>query len=650
MKQKYLMWLFVVMLVLIFPASATSFNVTDNIIINLDNGAYITLSSGQNFSNTTEPVIKIYNSSDTPSSTLEINFNNTKVRWNTLSNHTISSIHYTSDNLTFTRTEISGYLNTTLKPVNSLSYYNFKVNGTINQTKLSDSNSYVWFNYSLNATSNFEISRNTLPSVLNITLSPLSASETNNLTVSLNGTDTEGSAITKHYLWYKNGVLNNSWNDTETVLYDNFTSGDSFYVKGYVNDGYENSSQLQSNTLIIGSNNSAPSLVGITLSSDTRKFGKNIFINTSSNITDNESSSVIFKTYYYSGADKIYLTNTTWFAPPNNASVNITIPWNDGLSHTIYAQVEDNGNASGYNNLTSSEVYATFTSDINPPVLLNNSLSKSRITPGTSLTIYMNTECDQTAGYSDCSINNVKVKILQPEVSYGNGNDGTGNWSMLYDGGTAWHYTYTSTSGVGAYYVDDYYITDNSNITKHDTSDLVFVVYTQTSSGGGGAPSIPSTNLTPTYNATQYVSDVLKIKLLTEGLPSSLTERITTCYMNSIFQTGEDCSSLIIFTEGINWYALLGVFLGAFLVLFGLAYQGGITKDEMINVGVDTAIYGILSLIIIQVLMFAGLNMYFLNYLFQSNLAGFIFASVALESMFITITSSSVYEIAKRYG
>ncbi len=392
------------------------------------------------------------------------------------------------------------------------------------------------------------------------------------------------------------------------------------------------------NTAIYGFlENTPPTLSGITLSSSTKKYGKNIFVNTTSPINDLENLSVTFRTYYYSGANKVYLGNSSWFITPNNVSVNITIPWNDGANHTIYAQVED-GSGSSTTNQTSVEVSTNFTSDITNPTLVSSSLSSSSIVIGKSVTILA-----QFNGQG-ADISSALVGVQRPNAN-------STNWSMTCGSGEIVSCTkiYTATSDIGQYNVLYFYPTDTAGITPAISSSLNFTTHTETSAGGGGGGGgTPSNNLTPLYNATQYVSDVLKIKLLTAGLPSELTEKITACYMNTVIQQvkGEDCSSLIIFTEGINWYALLGVFLGAFLVLFGL--YSNIPKEELL---INILIYGTLSIILIQVLMIFGLNMYFLNYLFQSNLPGFIFASVGLEAIFITIIGdyiSSEYIFRRR--
>ncbi len=78
------------LLILSISVSAASyFNTTDNILIDLYNGAYITILTPQYFMNNSELVIRIYNSTDTPASTLEIWFAGTYHRWTSVTNITL---------------------------------------------------------------------------------------------------------------------------------------------------------------------------------------------------------------------------------------------------------------------------------------------------------------------------------------------------------------------------------------------------------------------------------------------------------------------------------------------------------------------------------------------------------------------------------
>lgn len=326
---------------------------------------------------------------------------------------------------------------------------------------------------------------NSIPSITNITLTPINPTVIDNLTISSNETDADGDTLTKYYTWYKNSILQSAWNDLTTIIYSgNYTIGDLIYANVYVNDGYNNSSSLNSATVIIGSNNTAPSLNGITLSENTVKYGESIFINTTSNVTDLESSSIRLLTYYKNGGNNIYLNNSSWVTPPYNFSLIMVNPFNDGLNHTIYAVAEDNGNATQGEgtNLTSSEVEVMFISDNSPPYMINNSLSATSVTVGNSVIIYLNTDCTQTANHTDCNVVNATVKVSRPDAT-------SVNWTMTHSTGTLWYKTYTATSDIGLYTIDQYWVTDEVGNVGTDTSNLTFTVLassTSTPSGGGG--------------------------------------------------------------------------------------------------------------------------------------------------------------------
>ncbi len=87
--SKYIIMFSMMSFIMIIPVSASYFNTTNNILINLDNDAYITITAPQYFMNITDPVFKIYNSTDNPPSTLEIWFNGNFYRWTSTTNITL---------------------------------------------------------------------------------------------------------------------------------------------------------------------------------------------------------------------------------------------------------------------------------------------------------------------------------------------------------------------------------------------------------------------------------------------------------------------------------------------------------------------------------------------------------------------------------
>lgn len=371
--------------------------------------------------------------------------------------------------------------------------------------------------------------------------------------------------------------------------------------------------------------NTAPTLTGITLSSGSRKYNKNILVNTTANITDNESSSALFTTYYYNGSNKVFLGNSSWFILPANASANIAIPWNDGAAHTIYAQVIDNGDGANYNK-TSTEVSTTFTSDINPPFFINDSLSTTTITQGSSVTLYTHFDCNQTSGYDDCVISSVKVKVLRPDASYGVGDDGLGNWTMTNSNGTLWYKTYTATTNVGDYLINDYFFEDESGISGQNSSNLSFTVSEPLTGGGGGGGggggtviiNPPATPLTPSFN--------LSLIGITDGARNlSDISAINKCLTESLFLSNE-CSNAVTTTlkNTANWWTILGVPFASIFTIFLLNLVYPKKRSYL-----DAVIYSLLIIIFLLAMNLMGFNIFIWNYIYNNSLSAFTFFSFA---------------------
>ena len=93
-----------------------------------------------------------------------------------------------------------------------------------------------------------EFIENSKPSYTNIVL-------TNTSVPTLNATfemvDPEGDTVTNYVRWYKDGTLQPLLNDSTIILGDNLSAGQIWYFEVYGNDGYENSTPLPSNTLVI---------------------------------------------------------------------------------------------------------------------------------------------------------------------------------------------------------------------------------------------------------------------------------------------------------------------------------------------------------------------------------------------------------------
>ncbi len=477
-----------------------------------------------------------------------------------------------------------------------------------------------------------QFTENTAPSVVNITLSPSNPSVTDNLTVSMNGSDNEGDSLTKYYRWYKNGVLNTTWNDSTYVNYtNNFTTNDQIYVKGFVGDSYENGSELQSNTVIIGSSNSAPAFTALTLIPSTKKNNQTININ-ASGITD-DSTSWQLQTYYKNGSTPVYIANSSWV---NTSFINITatVPFTTGGAHIIYAVIYDSGNVTGQSNLTSSESQATFTSLTTDPTIESSSLSASSITVGGTVII--------TAQFNGqgANISSALVNVERPDATIA-------NWTMTCDSGEIVNCTksYTSTSDVGIYYIRYFYPSDNAGITAQISSILTFTASAVvTSSGGGGGGGGGVVYINPTPSMTSSVN--LSIIGVTEGSRSvSEVERINKCLTDSFFLSNECTNSAVIaIKEQTNWYTLFGVYIGSLATLFIL---GTMIKKKRSFI-YDPLIYSVITTVAVLGATLMGFNSVFLfNYLFNNSLSAFTFASFVMYGFVGTVLLDSYLKTDK---
>lgn len=500
--------------------------------------------------------------------------------------------------------------------------------------------SYDGYEYS-NWSNVTQFTENTAPNVVNISLSPSNPTATDNLTISMNGTDAEGDTLTKYYRWYKNGALNTSWNDSTYVnATGNYTAGDQIYVRGYVSDSYENSSELQSNIVIIGSQNSAPVLAGITLNPTNKKYNKNITVSTSSNITDTESTQVQLQVYRYISGNKNYFGNSSWVTLPNNASVEITIPWSDGIAHTIYAQAQDNGNATQdpTTNLTSSEVSATFTSNITSPTVNSSSVSPSSVTTGSNVTITI------TADGKGANISSANVTITRPDYT-----SVTLTLTCTYTSGDISTCTrsYTANSGAGTYSIDSFGLADDSNNTAIPTSSLTFEATAAGGGGGGGGGSGGGTTIIikETENATS-ATPLLTLKNITTGATEPQLQEISDCLTQSLFMENK-CSGYNygVVVEAMNWW----VFLGAFFASFGVVIGKGLYQDKQREWYTEPLLYGTTTTLILVILVAAGFNMYLLNYLIGSPKYAWTFVSTALWGGIVALAWDNYYYGKKKY-
>ena len=105
---------------------------------------------------------------------------------------------------------------------------------------------------------------NTLPVLSSASITPALVSVLDNLTC-VNGsvTDADADAITYSYAWYKNSVLQPAFN-TSIVSHSNTTFGESWQCGVTPKDPVGSGTMVLSNTITVGSNNTAPTVLSIT--------------------------------------------------------------------------------------------------------------------------------------------------------------------------------------------------------------------------------------------------------------------------------------------------------------------------------------------------------------------------------------------------
>ncbi len=475
-------------------------------------------------------------------------------------------------------------------------------------------------------TSNTQIP-NSIPVIADITIHPSPAYNTDNLTTTVNVTDADSDTLSYTYRWYINSTLNSTWNNWTIVNSSNLTTDAQIYAAVNVSDGYNTSSTVQSNTLIIGSSNIAPTILGISLNPASKKFNRSIYVNSTNNLTD-DGTLVRMQVYYKPTTDtKTFLGNSTWLSQPSNASVNITIPWSDGITHSIYARAEDT------TNLTSGEVYETFTSDITPPSVLTSSLSAASIYTGVHVKINM------TTSLSNGTVSNVSVHVSRPDTA-------SSDYVMITSDNITWNYTYTGTADTGSYYIEYFGMTDDSGNRRTETSSLTFTASTEVitggSGGGGGGGATTVIIKTDDANATQQL---LTFTNLTSGEGLKTLNELGLCFTSGLLLTNRCAqSSISIVDEPVNWWTLIGAYMGSAFVLFIIALRNDEKKQFLGNI----MLYGSSAWVMVVMLSFAGVNLYILNYAFNSPLGGLMFGSFAMWGGLVTVIGDSYSSYKRR--
>lgn len=186
----------------------------------------------------------------------------------------------------------------------------------------------------------------------------------------------------------------------------------------------------------------------------------NIFINAS--CTDTNLQNLTIKLYNSTLANINSTTSTT---------TPFAINYTNLLNSTHYYNITCFDKALNVN--YSSTINTTI--DTVLPFLINNSLSVSTLTTGSTLSIYADVNDSLTP------LSSISVIIVDANNVSISGSP----FSMSLLSGTSWRYNYI-TSPTGTFYVRNYTITDAASNVNVTTSNLSFIVNPVGSSGGGG--------------------------------------------------------------------------------------------------------------------------------------------------------------------
>ena len=323
--------------------------------------------------------------------------------------------------------------------------------------------SYDGYSFSPYTTSD-SFTVNTNPSITNVTLTPDPTAVEDDLTTNNNtATDADGDPITLYYKWYKNAILQPSLT-TSTVNASNTSNGELWKVGIIPNDGYENGTEVQSQTVEIGSSNSAPTLTGVNID---KSYPLKRYVNftiTTENATDVNGDSRKLEVGSATGLSDLGIGD--YFTNGNESNITIAMPYYDGLQHTLYIRLNDS-------NITSQEYQLTLESDITKPVLNSESLSTTSTTQGLTVGITINTTSINS------TIPSVTVSVSRPDAT-------SANWTLSNTVNDTWYYNYLSTSDLGTYTVNYFTITDAGDNIKTAASSLSFTITAAVVTGGGG--------------------------------------------------------------------------------------------------------------------------------------------------------------------
>ncbi|MDO9098190.1 MAG: PGF-pre-PGF domain-containing protein [Candidatus Methanoperedens sp.] len=343
-------------------------SIVNDVLFNLDNTAYIKVLAVQNSTS-----ITVYNSTDTPASTLQFYINGSTARFTANANKTLSNISYNNatDVVTYTGNGTGGYLNVSARMNLSLRYYDFEVDGIINQTLLSNASGWVTFNYTgWTNQHNFRIRRTGAPNITS-----WSNNKTNNdsLTLTINTSEVINfNATVNHSIdtwsWFKDGV-------NQSNNFDNFTT--SFIVGDHTIKVNATNVNGTSNTITW-----TVTVQAVAAAPNITSWGNNKTNNNTLNLTINASEVI-----NYNATANQTITTWRWFRDTINQSNNFdnfTTSWSAAGSYRVDANAT---NANGTSGTVTWNVTVTAVRAVN---LSNISALSNTTAAGTNATYTLN--------------------------------------------------------------------------------------------------------------------------------------------------------------------------------------------------------------------------------------------------------------------
>lgn len=177
-------------------AHAFDVSFTDDVDIDLGNGVYLRILAIQNASNDTDPVWRVYNSTDSPPNTWELWMNASRLRFNASANLTLYNIsmNNVTDTLSFITYGAGGQLNFSAVMLNASANYYFKSDGMFVKALASDGNKEISSNRTVSGTHTFAFAPRNITYTTE-TANPNQVVVFNTITLSLDITDNDGGTI-----------------------------------------------------------------------------------------------------------------------------------------------------------------------------------------------------------------------------------------------------------------------------------------------------------------------------------------------------------------------------------------------------------------------------------------------------------------------